>query len=124
VFDGRRAVARRAREDAGREAAALTTTLLHITAEAAWSAARDQGSTLPEAFAAEGFVHCSEPDQVVRVANARFVGRTDLVLLWISGARLSAPVRYENLEGGDELFSARLRSHQSRRRRRGHAVPA
>ena len=59
---------------------------------------------MPEAFAAEGFVHCSEPDQVVRVANARFVGRTDLVLLWISVARLTAPVRYENLEGGTELF--------------------
>jgi uncharacterized protein (DUF952 family) len=59
---------------------------------------------VPEGFAAEGFVHCSEPDQVVRVANARFAGRTDLVLLWISVAALSAPVRYENLEGGDELF--------------------
>ena len=82
----------------------MTTTLLHITSEAAWSAARDQGQYVPQAFAAEGFVHCSEPDQVVRVANARFVGRTDLVLLWISVARLSAPVRYENLEGGDELF--------------------
>ena len=63
-----------------------------------------QGHYVPEAFDAEGFVHCSEPDQLIRVANLRFAGRSDLVLLWISVARLSAQVLYENLEGGTELF--------------------
>jgi uncharacterized protein (DUF952 family) len=82
----------------------VTTTLLHIATAAAWATAREQGQYVPEAFATEGFVHCSEPEQVVRVANSRFVGRTDLVLLWINVARLAARVVYENLEGGDEVF--------------------
>jgi uncharacterized protein (DUF952 family) len=82
----------------------MSTTLFHITSESAWSNARTQGQYVPETFAAEGFVHCSEHDQLIRVANMRFAGRSDLVLLWISVARLSARVLYENLEGGTELF--------------------
>jgi uncharacterized protein (DUF952 family) len=53
---------------------------------------------------AEGFIHCSNGHQVVWVANQRFRGRTDLVLLHIDPTRLGAQVRYENLEGGEELF--------------------
>lgn len=79
-------------------------TLLHITSEQAWSRAQADGEYVPEAFAADGFVHCSERNQVVRVANMRFAGRADLLLLWIDGTKLPAPVRYENLEGGTELF--------------------
>ena len=41
---------------------------------------------------------------MIRVANMRFAGRSDLLLLWISVPRLSARVHYENLEGGTELF--------------------
>lgn len=52
----------------------------------------------------EGFIHCSEVDQYVWVANQRFVGRQDLVLLHIDESRLAAPVVRENLEGGTRLF--------------------
>ena len=38
------------------------------------------------------------------VANQRFRGRQDLILLRIDPARLTAEVRYENLEGGTQLF--------------------
>jgi uncharacterized protein (DUF952 family) len=42
---------------------------------------------------------------VARVANARFAGASDLVLLCVSVARLQAPLRYEPGEpGSDELF--------------------
>jgi uncharacterized protein (DUF952 family) len=60
---------------------------------------------VPAAFAAEGFIHLSDPRQVVRVANARFAGAPDLVLLCVSVERLRAPLRYEPGEpDGDELF--------------------
>jgi len=62
------------------------------------------GTYTADSLAAEGFIHCSEPQQVVWVANSRFRGRRDLVLLHIDPSRLEAMVRCENLEGGQELF--------------------
>ena len=52
----------------------------------------------------EGFIHCSDADQVIWVANQRFRGRQDLVLLHIDSRLLDAEVRYENLEGGQQQF--------------------
>jgi uncharacterized protein (DUF952 family) len=78
--------------------------IFHITSEHAWADAQAQGNYTADSLASEGFIHCSEPHQVAWVANQRFRGRSDLVLLHIDPARLQAPVRYENLEGGRELF--------------------
>lgn len=43
----------------------------------------------------EGFIHCSDIDQFVRVANFLFRGRRDLILLKIDEKRLIAPIKYE-----------------------------
>jgi uncharacterized protein (DUF952 family) len=60
---------------------------------------------VPSAFGAEGFIHLSTPAQVLRVADARFAGARDLVLLCVSVGRLRAPLRYEPGDpGSDELF--------------------
>ncbi|HTG14112.1 MAG TPA: DUF952 domain-containing protein, partial [Blastocatellia bacterium] len=61
-------------------------------------------SPCAEMFPVDGFVHCSTPDQVVRVADIRFRGQQGLVLLCIDTDRVTAEIRYENLEGGRELF--------------------
>jgi uncharacterized protein (DUF952 family) len=62
------------------------------------------GAYAADSLATEGFIHCSTAAQVVWVANNRFRGRRDFVLLHIDSSRLAAPVRYENLEGGTQLF--------------------
>jgi uncharacterized protein (DUF952 family) len=79
-------------------------TLLHITTAQAVAAAERGGEYLPEAFAREGFIHCSYPGQLVAVANRIFRGRRDLVVLHIDRAALECPVVDENLEGGTELY--------------------
>jgi uncharacterized protein (DUF952 family)/uncharacterized glyoxalase superfamily protein PhnB len=84
--------------------AASDVRIFHITSEQAWADAQTLGNYTADSLASEGFIHCSEPHQVAWVANQRFRGRSDLVLLHIDPARLQAPVRYENLEGGRELF--------------------
>jgi uncharacterized protein (DUF952 family) len=81
-----------------------STRLFHIASAGAWDAAVALGVYGTEFVAAEGFIHCSDAHQVAWVANRRFRGRQDLVLLHIEFDRLDAPVRYENLEGGHELF--------------------
>jgi uncharacterized protein (DUF952 family) len=79
-----------------------TTPILHLATEGAWAAA---GTTyVPEAFADDGFVHCSAPHQIADVADARFAGRTDLVLLTIDPTLLNAPVVWEDLADEGEDF--------------------
>lgn len=77
--------------------------IFHIARSEAWTG-RAAGSYRPEMFSVEGFVHCSTPDQVVRVADIRFRGQQGLVLLCIDTDKVTAEIRYENLEGGRELF--------------------
>jgi uncharacterized protein (DUF952 family) len=78
--------------------------IFHITTPDAWAAAKAQGSYTADSFATEGFIHCSEQRQLAWVVQTHFPGRTGLLLLRIDPARLDAEVRYENLEGGSELF--------------------
>ena len=70
-------------------------TILHITTQADWDAARGTGSYQPDSLGRQGFIHCSTPAQVAGTANRHYAGRTDLILLCIDEARLTAEVRYE-----------------------------
>ncbi|HEV7744595.1 MAG TPA: DUF952 domain-containing protein [Pyrinomonadaceae bacterium] len=76
--------------------------IFHITTREAF--AKRQATYAPELFSVEGFIHCSTSDQVVKVADARFRGQTGLVLLCIDTDKVKPEIRYENLEGGPELF--------------------
>lgn len=78
--------------------------IFHITTDAAWAEALRRGEYLADSLSSEGFIHCSDEQQVAWVANDRFQGRTDLLLLHVDPVQLQATVRYENLEGGKELF--------------------
>jgi uncharacterized protein (DUF952 family) len=76
--------------------------IVHLAVDAEWEAA---GSTyVPASFERDGFVHCSAPHQVAHVADRRFAGRTDLVLLTIEPPLLDAAVVWEDLEGEGEDF--------------------
>ena len=80
------------------------TRIFHLTPAATWADARRAGVYAADSLATEGFIHCSTAEQVVWVANNRFRDRHDFVLLHIDSGRLSAPVKYENLEGGAQMF--------------------
>ena len=81
--------------------------IYHLTTRSLWDAARVSGSyrqsTLGRTLDEVGFVHCCQESQLPALA-ARFAGAADLVALVIDPARLRADVRYENFEGGNELF--------------------
>ena len=69
-----------------------------------WIAAKPTGLYRPKAFDAEGFIHCSTPEQVIAVANRHYPGQTGLVLLQIDPEKVDEEIVYENLYGGEELF--------------------
>lgn len=78
--------------------------ILHITQAAAWQAAQRAGSYPEPPLAPQGFIHCSRPDQVIRVANYVFHGWQDLVLLCIDTNLLNATLDPAGLEEGEEDF--------------------
>jgi len=83
--------------------------IFHITPEREWALAQKTGgyrlSTRGVELDEQGFIHCSDADQVERIANAVYGDFEGwLVVLEIQVNELDAEVRYENLDGGTELF--------------------
>jgi uncharacterized protein (DUF952 family) len=76
----------------------------HITHQSDWDAAKLSGDYRADTLSTQGFIHCSTAAQVFGVANRLFQGKRDLILLKIDESKVSAPVKYENLEGGQQLF--------------------
>jgi len=78
--------------------------IYHIIPEPDWKRAQAAGVYEPESLASEGFIHCSLPEQVIRVANTYYSGQMDLQLLRIDQEKLAHEVRYEDLLGEGECF--------------------
>lgn len=76
--------------------------IVHICEWAAWEEAQRAREYRPASLGAEGFIHASEPGQVLGVANRFYAGKTDLLLLWIDPQRLRPELRYEQADG--DLF--------------------
>ncbi len=74
--------------------------ILHIATRQAWQAAQIAGAYRGDTLDVQGFIHCSHPGQLIPVANARFSGRTDLLLLCIDEGKLAAELREEEGEPG------------------------
>lgn len=69
--------------------------LVHLCSAEEWRGAQASGEHRPPSLDDQGFIHLSAPDQVHLPANRLYAGRTDLVLLYIDAAALTAPVRWE-----------------------------
>lgn len=76
--------------------------ILHITDRPTWQAAQIAGTYRHASLDAEGFIHCSMPQQLVWVANTFFKGQSILVLLCIESERLQSELRYDAV--GDQYF--------------------
>jgi uncharacterized protein (DUF952 family) len=66
--------------------------IVHITTAGEWQRAQSEGSYRGDTLRSVGFIHCSRPEQVARVADALFRGRTGLLLLVIDRSRVTAEV--------------------------------
>ena len=73
--------------------------ILHVTRRTDWLAAQRTGEYSPDSLSTEGFIHCSRPDQVVRVANFLFTGQRGLVLLVVDPAILTSELKWEPTSG-------------------------
>lgn len=79
----------------------LVAMIYHITSRARWDAAQAQGYYENESLLTQGFIHFSQWEQVLYVANRFYVGQANLVLLEVSEGQLEQPLKYEepNMQG-------------------------
>ncbi len=73
--------------------------LVHIIDAGTWTAAQAAGSYAAASLDTEGFIHLSQPQQIVWVANQFYKGQSGLMLLCIDPAKLSAELRYDEVPG-------------------------
>jgi uncharacterized protein (DUF952 family) len=78
--------------------------IFHITTQSHWQAAQAAGSFTEPSLAKEGFIHCSLASQVIAVANCKYKGKRDLVLLEIDDTKVSSRVTFEDLYNLKELY--------------------
>mgnify|MGYP000953369413 CR=1 FL=1 len=78
--------------------------IYHITRPEVWQEAELTGSYLPENFEKDGFIHCSKKEQIPIVGKRFYSDQSGLILLSINLSKLHPNLKWENTEGGDELF--------------------
>ncbi|PSF39007.1 DUF952 domain-containing protein [Aphanothece hegewaldii CCALA 016] len=69
--------------------------IFHITSNQAWQQAQKQGEYTTVSLKNEGFIHCSTQEQVIKVANAFYLGHSDLIVLCIDEDKLINSVKWE-----------------------------
>lgn len=77
--------------------------IYHILPRPDWEKAQENGLYVPPNMVKEGFIHCSEVQQVIRVANAYYGGEADLWLLCINVEKVEPEIRYEGTPDGEKF---------------------
>jgi uncharacterized protein (DUF952 family) len=73
--------------------------ILHICNSSEWQAALVKNEYRAGSLESDGFIHCSQPGQILAVANDYFSGENDLVLLWIDPRKVIPEIRWEEVGG-------------------------
>lgn len=69
--------------------------ILHACTKDEWRKAVTQGFFETPSLKSQGFIHCSEIDTILRVANSNWNGRKDLILLVIDTNKIAPLVKFE-----------------------------
>ena len=72
---------------------------MHIAKLEQWEQAESIGVYRGDTLSSDGFIHCSTPQQLVKVANDVYHGQRGLVLLAINPSKVRSEIRFEKSEG-------------------------
>jgi len=76
-----------------------STLIVHLCQGNEWQAAQDAGVFTDTSLDQAGFIHCSRPDQLLKVANHYYRGVPDMKVLWIEPTKVSSEIRWETANG-------------------------
>ena len=69
--------------------------IYHVTTASDWKEAKQKGFYETPSLQEEGFIHCSQPEQVAGVLERYFSGKTELVKLVIDTDKLTSQFIYD-----------------------------
>jgi uncharacterized protein (DUF952 family) len=78
-------------------------TIFHITKREQWEKAKLKGVYRGDTLDSQGFIYCSTSQQIVKVANALFYAKRELLLLCIATNKIQSEIKYESV-GSEELY--------------------
>jgi uncharacterized protein (DUF952 family) len=78
--------------------------IYHVTTKQEWNNAKEKGFYMALSLETEGFIHCSEAQQVDDVLKRYYRGKTDLLKLVVDTEKLSSEVKYELAPSVNENF--------------------
>jgi uncharacterized protein (DUF952 family) len=78
--------------------------IYHVTTAAEWNAAKETGHYETPSLKEEGFIHCSQENQVAGVLERYFAGKTDLVKLVIDTDKLTSRFVFEWSPSTEDTF--------------------
>ncbi len=78
--------------------------IYHVTSKQEWKIAKQNGFFEAPSLKIEGFIHCSQAQQVQGVLERYYKGKTDLVKLVIDTTKLTHELKYELAPSVNEEF--------------------
>jgi uncharacterized protein (DUF952 family) len=78
--------------------------IYHVTTEQEWEAAKQKGYYTAPSLETEGFIHCSEAQQVDGVLQRYYQGTKELLKLAIDTQKLNSELKYELAPSINENF--------------------
>ena len=78
--------------------------IYHVTTKEEWDMAKKKGNYIAPSLETEGFIHCSEEQQVKGVLERYFKNKNNLVKLVIDSQKLNAELKYELAPSVNESF--------------------
>lgn len=74
--------------------------IYHITTQADWQQAGITGEYHAASLETQGFIHFSQREQIIRVANVVYHNQQGLVILCVDESKLTAPLKQEPPDPG------------------------
>lgn len=78
--------------------------IFHVTTTDEWNAAKAKGFYEPPSLKEEGFIHCSQDNQVAGVLKRYFAGKTGLVKLVIDTDKLTSKYIFDWSPSTEDTF--------------------
>jgi uncharacterized protein (DUF952 family) len=78
--------------------------IYHVTTATEWSTAQQKGSYESASLKEEGFIHCSQEEQVAGVLQRYFTDKTNLVKLVIDTDKLTSKYVFEWSPSTEDTF--------------------
>ncbi len=76
--------------------------IYHITTKEEWDKQSKNDLFYSESLKKEGFIYCALKKQILPVLNSKFIGRQDLIVLYIDEKLLKPELIYEDLSNKGE----------------------